>query len=162
LRGEGQGEGEDTKILKGVYVIIASLPQPAIIQPGDRRKMFRLDRAFYAYVGSALNGLEARIARHLSASKKHHWHIDYLLDRADVCTAIYAETGAKEECLIAWALSRNLPSVPHFGCSDCSCSSHLFFTASYQELREMVFDSFKRRNLVPCEWKHSQNRQLVV
>ena len=31
-----------------------------------------------------MGGLDARVARHLRAEKKLHWHIDYLLERASV------------------------------------------------------------------------------
>ena len=40
--------------------------------------------AFYAYVGSAMNGLEARLSHHLRTEKKPHWHIDYLLREAEI------------------------------------------------------------------------------
>jgi Uri superfamily endonuclease len=39
-------------------------------------------KAFYAYVGSAMNGLETRLAHYLRDSEKPHWHIDYLLKQA--------------------------------------------------------------------------------
>ena len=39
---------------------------------------------YYAYTGSALGGLDARIARHRSARKRMRWHVDYLLQRASV------------------------------------------------------------------------------
>lgn len=33
---------------------------------------------YYLYLGSALNGLETRLRRHLRRDKKPHWHIDVL------------------------------------------------------------------------------------
>ena len=44
--------------------------------------------AFYAYVGSAMNGLEARLSHHLRKEKKPHWHIDYLLREAEIVDII--------------------------------------------------------------------------
>lgn len=89
-------------------------------------------KGFYAYVGSALNNLGARIQRHLFAEKKFHWHIDYLLSYADVLDVFYKETNKKDECNIANKFS--LDAVEGFGCSDCKCESHLFYSRSYNEM----------------------------
>lgn len=134
--------------MRGTYVIMARLANPAEIEVSNKRK-FALASGYYGYVGSALGSLEARIARHLSARKKYHWHIDYLLHDAEVCLAICAETEHREECFIAQALSRRLPSVPGFGCTDCRCSSHLFFSGDFTHLNRCVNDAFKERNLSP-------------
>ena len=61
----------------------------------------------YIYVGSALNGLEARIKRHIETNNRNnstlHWHIDYLLKESDaVIKDIYIlETIEKQECMLA-------------------------------------------------------------
>ena len=87
----------------GIYVVIAELPQAMDIPVGQRRKD-HFENGFYAYVGSALNGLEKRLARHLGDRKSLHWHIDYLLHEASVREIIYAQTNQKLECLIAYSL----------------------------------------------------------
>ncbi len=134
--------------MTGTYVILAELNITTDIQVGKRYRV-TFEKAFYAYVGSALSGLEWRLARHLSAQKRAHWHIDYLLKRATVSAIVYAESSLKVECLIARALSRELPSVPGFGCSDCRCPSHLFFAHDMGTLKQHVVNAFKNVNLNP-------------
>jgi len=97
----------------------------------------------YAYVGSALGGLEARIRRHLRAAKKKHWHIDYLLERAPVSRIIVAESGERLECRLAARLGGRFEAVPGFGSSDCRCPGHLFFAPSPEELEAAVRQAFK-------------------
>jgi len=134
----------------GIYVVIAELPEAMDIQIG-RRKKDHFDTGFYCYVGSALSGLEKRLARHLGNRKRLHWHIDYLLNVATVRAIVYAETSQKKECLIAHALSGKLASKSNFGCSDCNCPSHLFFCQDLEDLNEAVLDSFKLLNLNPSK-----------
>lgn len=82
---------------------------------------------FYAYVGSAQNGLEKRISRHLSSEKKKLWHIDYLLSGGGKVVGVYyKEADKSEECRIAKVLAERGSGVLGFGCSDCLCGSHLF------------------------------------
>jgi Uri superfamily endonuclease len=89
----------------------------------------RFDPGCYAYVGSAFGpgGLEARINRHLRNNKRRHWHIDYLLESADV-VRIWTITGNQRlECILARLLAkfRGARVVTGFGASDCNCVSHL-------------------------------------
>ena len=112
--------------MKGSYLLLVELRNDAIISIGKYGKK-RFDKDCYVYVGSALNGLEQRINRHLRSYKKMHWHIDYLLKSAKINGAFYKESKHKEECSIAKKLDRRLVSIPGFGCSDCNCKSHLFY-----------------------------------
>lgn len=83
----------------------------------------------YAYVGSAQNGLESRIRRHLRHEKKLHWHVDYLLKNPEVMMKKIwvAEMGKNEECGTARLLAEHFQGIPNFGSSDCNCGSHLFY-----------------------------------
>jgi Uri superfamily endonuclease len=136
--------------MRGIYVVIAELPKAMDMQIGRRRRD-HFEKGFYGYVGSALNGLEKRLARHLDKRKKLHWHIDYFLNVATVRAVVYAETSKKKECLIAYALSGKLPSISNFGCSDCNCTSHLFFCQDLENLNEAVLHSFNLLNLNPLK-----------
>jgi Uri superfamily endonuclease len=86
----------------------------------------------YVYVGSAFGpgGLAARIGRHLRRQKRLHWHIDKLLEHAQVRGIIYTTAPDSVEHEWSQRLSR-MPSatVPMkgFGASDCRerCGSHL-------------------------------------
>ncbi len=87
---------------------------------------------WYIYVGSALGsgGLQ-RLERHFSLArlrdKKPKWHVDYLLTSPffSLVCGVYAITADRMECRIAHEFIGN--GIPGFGCSDCSCASHLFY-----------------------------------
>lgn len=90
-------------------------------------------RGHYAYVGSAHgSGGEKRVIRHFevahgkNATRK--WHIDYLLPHAEVICAVFSPTDYELECVVAKLLGEFSSAIPGFGCSDCSCETHLFFT----------------------------------
>ncbi|ODS35873.1 MAG: hypothetical protein A7316_03185 [Candidatus Altiarchaeales archaeon WOR_SM1_86-2] len=128
--------------MKGSYVLLIELPGDSEIQIGGLGKI-KFRKGFYAYVGSALNGLEKRIERHFRAEKKFHWHIDYLLSSGEIKDVIYAETAEKKECCIAEILAKNLEVTRKFGSSDCNCIGHLFFSEDFSNLKGKVIDSFK-------------------
>ncbi len=96
----------------------------------------------FVYVGSALNSLLPRLARHLRTSRGEgrvaHWHIDYLLREPGVeIEAIYATDWAvRMECEIAARVAERGEAVPRFGCSDCACESHLYRVKSFGFVRE--------------------------
>lgn len=112
--------------MQGAYVLLMELKTDQRIRIGNRGT-FLFSHGWYLYVGSALNGLDQRIARHWSSQKKLHWHIDYLLQYAQITKVFYKENTIREECTIAQHCIKTLQAVPGFGCSDCSCISHLFF-----------------------------------
>ena len=97
----------------------------------------------YIYVGSALNSLEPRIRRHLKISlgrhRVTHWHIDYLLREPEATIeAVYALNGGeRRECAIAAEVSEHGEPVNRFGCSDCSCGSHLYRVDDCRFLEKM-------------------------
>lgn len=99
---------------------------------------------FYAYCGSALAGFKARLNRHLTKNKKPKWHIDYLLNEAEIREIILFQTVKRLECLLSQALGGELTSIPHFGCSDCHCKSHLFFSTDKDSLVETITASITR------------------
>jgi len=131
---------------RGVYTVIAELPIAGDLPIGRRRHGF-FTSGFYAYVGSALNGLEKRLERHLANYKKLHWHIDYFLEYASVREIVFAPTTVNMECLIARSLSEIFSAIPGFGCSDCHCRSHLFYSSEIDKLAAEVLFSFKQCNL---------------
>ena len=112
---------------KGAYVLLVRLPRDETI-PIGRLGFSRFRAGHYAYVGSALGGLRSRLDRHLRTEKRPRWHIDYLLEKARLEDIVTCETVARVECAIADAMAMQFDSVPGFGCSDCRCRSHLFFS----------------------------------
>jgi len=99
-------------------------------------------KGFYAYVGSAMNGLENRIRRHFNKEKKLYWHIDWFLRSAKIKDVVYFETSNKMECKVAQALAKRFESIKGFGSSDCKCTSHLFFSTGFQLLKDFVAEVF--------------------
>jgi sugar fermentation stimulation protein A len=84
-------------------------------------------RGYYCYVGSARKNLTARIDRHRRPRKRMHWHIDYLRAHSEVVAAFPIRTQDRIECSLAESMAALSDwVVPGFGCSDCSCESHLF------------------------------------
>ena len=134
--------------MKGIYILLLKLDRPEVVLAG-RKRQFALQEGCYGYVGSALSGLENRVRRHLSPTKKLHWHIDFLLATARIQKIICAETDKQMECRVAQSLSKQLAGVTGFGCSDCKCQSHLFYCKELSTLEIVVFDAVKSLELTP-------------
>jgi Uri superfamily endonuclease len=118
--------------MKGIYILIFRLGNDAVIQIGKLGEL-EFKKGSYAYAGSALGtGGFKRVARHfkVASGKKRvkKWHIDHLLPYSEVVCAVLHPTDVSLECTFAQALGKTLAIVPGFGCTDCICSSHLFFS----------------------------------
>ena len=112
---------------KGSYVLVLRLDEQIDVDVG-KLGLVRFRSSVYLYFGSALNGLNGRIQRHLRREKKIHWHIDRLTSLASIEDVWWINDGKNWEC--AWAneteaLTRRVTSVAGFGSSDCNCGSHL-------------------------------------
>ncbi|MHA1293189.1 MAG: GIY-YIG nuclease family protein [Promethearchaeota archaeon] len=95
------------------------------------------EKGKYYYIGSAMgekgsSSLINRVKRHLKPpeNKKLHWHIDYFLNNKE-CQIIKLSlipSAIRLECVIAKELiKRSDGFIKGFGCSDCSCKSHLIY-----------------------------------
>jgi len=135
-------------VLKGIYTLVIKLNKPRTIIVGKLGRI-SFSARYYVYVGSAFNGLEARIARHLRKEKKLHWHLDYFLKKARVEEIFYSVTMKHKECAVALGLAKKLSPIPNFGSSDCRCLSHLYFSSGHDRLGETINRSFTRSGLVP-------------
>ena len=112
---------------KGTYALLIALSGETAISVG-RLGLFTFPPGYYIYVGSAQGGLYPRVKRHLGAEKRRRWHIDYLLEFAQVVDVWYATGVESQECLwcqIASEMPQGEIPVPGFGSSDCRCRSHL-------------------------------------
>lgn len=114
---------------RGSYVLLLRVDRTEPLVVG-RLGTFVFAPGRYAYFGSALGGLVARIARHRRSQKRLHWHVDYLIERATVIGVLEVEGEARLECMLSdrlatepWASS----PVRRFGSSDCGCFSHLHY-----------------------------------
>jgi Uri superfamily endonuclease len=126
-----------SSLVKGSYLLLIRLRQSEIMRIG-KLYIIAFPRGYYAYSGSARNGLEARIGRHLKRDKTCHWHIDYFLEKAEVEKVFVWQTDERLECLIAQALSQDFQCVRGFGCSDCRCYSHLTFSKGRGKLESAI------------------------
>lgn len=117
-RGVGKG---------GAYLLVLRLDASAMIEVG-RLGAIEFPGGTYAYAGSALSSLEARVRRHFSSEKKVHWHIDRLRAKARPVEALVLRSGDDIECMLNGMVGRMegaRPFAKGFGCSDCACETHL-------------------------------------
>jgi Uri superfamily endonuclease len=136
---------------KGIYCLVLRNPECTIHVGALGAQAFAA--GFQVYVGSAQGsgGLQ-RVRRHMllaqGRDRRPKWHIDYLLtsDHFSLISVVCARTEQKFEC---W-LAKTLPGspVPRFGCSDCSCSSHLYHT--HDDPRDGIRIAFQGLGLVPA------------
>lgn len=110
----------------GCYIVILRLDEETEIAVGELGKIaFR--KGYYLYAGSAKKGLTKRLERHQRSRKNLFWHIDYLREQASFYKGLPIRTSEDIECTLADNLQKITDwSIPGFGCSDCSCKSHLF------------------------------------
>ncbi|MEM0351052.1 MAG: GIY-YIG nuclease family protein, partial [Archaeoglobaceae archaeon] len=101
------------------YVLILKNEEERELEIGKLGK-FLFKPGFYYYVGSAKK--MSRIKRHFQ-KKGRKWHIDYILDEFEIVGAILFKI---PECELASKLK--LEKIKGFGCSDCKCESHLFYS----------------------------------
>ncbi len=115
----------------GTYALILQSHSPQSIQVG-RWGGLELQPGYYIYVGSAFGpgGVRARVSRHLRRDKRKHWHIDYLRDYMnplEVWVSYEVDHLEHEWAGVLIEMSEMIP-IQGFGCSDCKCYTHLFFT----------------------------------
>jgi Uri superfamily endonuclease len=134
---------QEVSVTKGVYVLTIDLKRQKQIKIGSLGQI-TFESGTYVYVGSAQNGLENRIKRHLSKNKKTFWHIDYFLKSGDsVISKVLIKVSPKSmECEIARSIAKDEKGIPHFGSSDCKCESHFFKVKDVQNLLSHLKSDF--------------------
>ncbi len=129
---------------RGTYALLIKVRNEATLTVGKLGE-FQLPLGYYLYCGSALGGLEARIKRHLRPDKRLHWHIDYLLQYAEIVDVWYLRNDRRLECVLcreARELFGASDIAAGFGSSDCRCTSHLLHCKS-----KPSFAAFRRKLL---------------
>lgn len=130
----------------GVYLLLVRVRRAGRIVL--RRYTWDIRTGWYVYIGSAQRGWRARIARHLRAKKRLHWHIDYLLRMGNVA-AVRIMPGAPrdEEARLAraWSRVRGGTPVAGFGASDSPAASHLvYFRRRVDVERQVLWQQAER------------------
>ncbi|MDR3101954.1 MAG: GIY-YIG nuclease family protein [Methanocalculaceae archaeon] len=126
----------------GVYCLILECIAPVAVCVGALGpRCFVL--GWYLYIGSALgSGGLSRVSRHIrfycKQYRKPKWHIDYLMEADCILLrrVVCAKTKSDLECLLAATIGGE--GVPQFGCSDCSCPTHLFYRKEMPEIEVMA------------------------
>jgi sugar fermentation stimulation protein A len=110
---------------RGSYLLLMRLDEPRRVAVGSLGEI-DFPAGHYTYIGSAMQNLTARIARHQRRRKKLHWHVDHLRQHASEVIPLPIRSSKRLECELAEAFSRQLqPVAPGFGSSDCRCNTHL-------------------------------------
>lgn len=112
----------------GSYVLVLANDRFRRIEVG-RLGHLVFPKGWYAYVGSALGSLEARVGRHGKAAKKRFWHIDYVTPvPMPVAKAFLIRRRDRIETGLASRIRLLCDSaVEGFGASDSPEPSHLFY-----------------------------------
>ncbi|MEM4728571.1 MAG: GIY-YIG nuclease family protein [Thermoplasmata archaeon] len=125
---KGEFDPDGGECTRGCYILLIRVPRPLRVRVGALGKI-SFAPGSYAYVGSAMGGLSARLSRHFRKRRNKRWHIDYLLDSAKLDGATIFPSTDRLECALAEAVSfiPGVVGVKGFGSSDCGCPAHLFF-----------------------------------
>ncbi len=110
----------------GAYILRIYIESVSTIKVGALGTI-RFEPGAYIYIGSAMQNLTRRVARHLRRRKRFRWHIDYLRDAAHQVEAFPIRSLKRLECSLAREVAALADeAVAGFGSSDCGCLSHLF------------------------------------
>ncbi|HIC87065.1 MAG TPA: GIY-YIG nuclease family protein [Aquificae bacterium] len=105
----------------GTYILILKVSDNILL------RHWKIKKGFFAYVGSAKNGLSKRLSRHLKKEKRLFWHIDYLLDEKKVDIYEIYISKKQIEKVVAKLFERLYDPVVGFGNGDNkSVKGHLF------------------------------------
>jgi Uri superfamily endonuclease len=140
----------------GTYALILRSRSKATTRVG-RWGQIKLETGYYIYVGSAFGpgGVQARVLRHCRKNKSTHWHIDYLREFLNPVGAWYSQD--RERLEHSWARffsdRSGISSIQRFGCSDCKCNSHLFFTSKKPNLNH--FSNLVGGDVMSWSYRHA-------
>jgi len=126
----------------GTYVLLLECLKDTTIGVGSLGGIL-FKKGFYAYVGSARNGVNTRIKRHYKKKKKLKWHIDYVTVNDSFKIIGYLFFGYYIESAVSNILCDFLEPIPRFGCSDTKDISHLFFASSLDEIFRVISFAFE-------------------
>ncbi|NJF24996.1 DUF123 domain-containing protein [Thermococcus sp. Bubb.Bath] len=141
--------------MKGSYFLVIRLGEDKTVRTKARE--FPLKAGYYVYVGSAMNSLEKRVARHFSREKKLHWHIDYLLKEAELLRAYLVPSEERLEERLSVEVSKFGEPAEGFGAGDVSVSTNLYHFN--QEPDNVLIRILKDMRL---RWKTVKSREEVL
>lgn len=132
----------------GSYILKIKLGEDVDCNVGSLNEV-TFEAGWYAYVGSSRTTDFKRVERHkkVDSGEKstRHWHIDYLLGLTQSDLIGSYRTESDVECLLSENI--NLDYADDFGCSDCKCNSHLYFSDDKEDFDEKLADCFKQSDV---------------
>ena len=139
----------------GTYILALQCARRVRIQVGRWRSV-DFAAGYYLYVGSAFGpgGIRARVARHIREDKSLRWHIDYLRNACFVQAVLlhYGDRRLEHDWAQKLLCSDKFMPVDGFGCTDCSCSSHLFYTGKEPDVSDLAgFLQVDLLNFIPAD-----------
>ncbi len=141
--------------MKGSYFLVIWLDRDKTVRTKGRE--FHLKKGHYVYVGSAMNSLEKRVARHFSKEKKLHWHIDYLLKEAEILRAYLIPSEERLEERLSLEVAKQGELVEGFGAGDLKLSTNLYrFEEEPDDVLVRILDRFG------LKWKRVKSREEVI
>ena len=115
----------------GTYVLVLKNYSSQEVEIGQWGTL-DLSPGYYLYIGSAFGpgGVFSRVARHCRKEKRKHWHIDFLREKTTLLAIWVDHSPFRLEHDWAKGATRMKGLIPvrGFGCSDCQCDAHLFFS----------------------------------
>ena len=63
-----------------------------------------------------------------------HWHVDYLLTLDPSRIDMFFKSSDDHECRLSRETKSSFKQFEGFGCSDCDCSSHLFYSKEKEKV----------------------------
>jgi len=125
--------------MRGTYILLLECLKDIEISVGSLG-MIRFKNGYYAYIGSAMNGLENRIRRHLLKKKRVFWHIDYLTtsEHFNIIKVFAKVSDRKEESDIAKMFEGEFKYINSFGSSDSNDKSHLFIITDLDKFFKII------------------------
>ena len=126
---------------RGTYILVLENRSIKRIEVGKLGQV-RFCKGYYVYVGSGMNGVDRRVARHYRDRKRFHWHIDYITPSHMPITGSYTirRSSNLEELIAKRCEKISHGIIDGFGSSDSSRRSHLFFFPSPPQERRDFLD----------------------
>lgn len=124
----------------GGYILLIQIDRHTTINVGSLG-LLSVEPGYYIYVGSAMKGLTARLARHVRRQKTMRWHIDYLRKISVGIRTFPIRSPTRIELPLASDIGQIYkPCFPGFGSSDSVLHTHLFYSRT-DPAREASFQN---------------------
>ncbi|AFZ70524.1 hypothetical protein Calag_0782 [Caldisphaera lagunensis DSM 15908] len=125
---------------EGIYIIVFRVND--YINLIINKNEFIIDKGYIIYIGSAGNGLNNRLRRHLTKNKKLRWHIDYVTNNKSVEPSIiyYKEGlyGVKIEDELSSLFYSKFLKIDNLGATD-SKMPHMYYSNNIKEILKIIY-----------------------